>query len=453
MRLFLISANLETKPACVYPLGVTRLASALRAQGHEVEIFDLLVHGDELLESCLAAFRPDLVGISLRNVDNTESHDTQAYLPAYQRLMQRLRQATDAPIVIGGPAYSIFPSALLDYLEADFGVPGPGEAVLQSVAAAWDAGRPYLTLPGLMVRSQGQVHSTGCGPAGFYPGPITREPELVQYYWSKGGSLNVQTRLGCTHQCVFCTYPQIDGPGTTTVSARAVAEEILDLHQALGVNHVFFTDSVFNLEPEHALAVADALIQKQSPVTWTCFCEPGELPQGFLARLAQAGCTHIEFGTDSLSDPVLEAYGKPFRREDIRRWSQAAAEAKIHQAHFLILGGPGETQESIAETFAFSHGLRPAAFFPYLGMRIFPGTPLHQRALAEGRVTPDQLLLDPAFYFSNATSEEWLVRQVEEQALRDPRWVTPEKWKQAESVTQRLRLKGKKGPLWEYLAG
>jgi radical SAM superfamily enzyme YgiQ (UPF0313 family) len=234
--------------------------------------------------------------------------------------------------------------------------------------------------------------------------------------------------------------------------AGEVAEEIRRLAVDFGAGHVFITDSVFNLHPEHAEQVCQNLIRLGRPVTWTCFCEPGQGPGELLGLMAQAGCTHIEFGTDSLSDQVLAAYGKPFRQENVLAWSRGAAAAGIHQAHFLILGGPGENLETVSESFRVSRSLAPAVFFPYLGMRIFPNTPLHRLAIYEGVLPASDNLLVPRFYFSELTPAAWLAQQVEAQARRDSRWVTPALWKQGEAVMQKLRARGKQGPLWEYLA-
>ncbi|NTV53689.1 MAG: radical SAM protein [Candidatus Firestonebacteria bacterium] len=453
MKILLVSANLETKPAPVYPLGVSRLATALRAHGQIVKIYDCLAQGLVELTRAVAYFNPDLIGVSLRNVDNTESAGTQNYLDGYLDVMARLRASSQAPVVLGGTAYSIFPEALLLALQAEFGICGPGEEVLTELAQALENGQPPETVPGLIIRSGDHALRTArrTGAAQVLPG-VVRDPELADYYWSQGGSLNLQTQLGCRHACVYCTYPQLDGPGCRALPAEAAAEEIRRMVSDFDASHVFITDSVFNLDPEHAERFCQALIRMGRPATWTCFCEPGRHPGNLLKLMAQAGCTHIEFGTDALSDKVLAAYAKPFCTADILAWSRAAAAVDIHQAHFLILGGPGETMETLSETFRVSREMRPAVFFPYLGMRIFPNTPLYRLAVREGVLAAGDDLLAPRFYFSERTPESWLAVQVEAQARRDTRWVTPALWKQSEAVMPKLRARGKKGPLWEYLA-
>jgi radical SAM superfamily enzyme YgiQ (UPF0313 family) len=456
VNILLISANLETKPAPVYPLGVSRLATFLKAQGHTVRVFDCLVHGRlETLQDVIDEFQPGLVGLSLRNIDNTESENTRDYVTGYQELMVQVRAATPAPVVLGGPAYSMFPEVLLKTLQADFGIPGPGEEPLARLARGLEQNQMPETVLGLLIRRRDAlavIHTDPVVKTVEVSARVERDAELAEYYWTRGGSLNAQTQLGCRHACVYCTYPHIDGPGCRPLGAQAAAEDLQRLASEFGVTHAFVVDSVFNLHSGHAEEFCRNLIRLGRPVTWTCFCEPGKLPDGFLNLMAEAGCTHIEFGTDSLSDEVLAAYSKPFRLADILRWSQAAAAAGIHQAHFLILGGPGETMDTISQTFQRSREITPAAFFPYLGMRIFPHTPLHRIAVHEGVVLPEDNLLAPKFYFSQRTPAAWLNRQVEAQGKLDTRWISPATWKQNEAVMEKLRARGKKGPLWEYLA-
>ncbi len=85
---------------------------------------------------------------------------------------------------------------------------------------------------------------------------------------------------------------------------------------------------------------------------------------------------HIEFGTDSLSDTTLKNYGKPFTVADILEASKICNRLKIHCAHFLILGGYGETEDTLNETFENSKKIERTVFFPFVGMRIYPGTKL-----------------------------------------------------------------------------
>ncbi len=115
--------------------------------------------------------------------------------------------------------------------------------------------------------------------------------------------------------------------------------------------------------------------------------------------MREAGCTHVEFGTESLSDAVLPRLRKPFRRADVLRAHAAARAAGIHVAHFLLLGGPGESSATLAETLDGCEELEGAALFFFCGMRMYPRTELRRRrARAAGQVRHDQDLLQPVFF-------------------------------------------------------
>jgi len=130
-KVFLISSNTAVDPYPVYPLGMALVASALQAAGHHVHQFDFLA-GDRpeaRLQKALPEYCPDFVGISLRNIDNVDSltSDRHWFLKEAKWLIENIRRLTDAPIIIGGPAFSIMPEDILDYIRADYGVVGEGE--------------------------------------------------------------------------------------------------------------------------------------------------------------------------------------------------------------------------------------------------------------------------------------------------------------------------------------
>src|SRR5260370_26496231 len=68
-KVLLVSANRCITPEPVFPLGLAYLNAALRQSGHETTWLDLLIDGDRF-ETVLSETRPDLVGISVRNIDD-----------------------------------------------------------------------------------------------------------------------------------------------------------------------------------------------------------------------------------------------------------------------------------------------------------------------------------------------------------------------------------------------
>jgi hypothetical protein len=148
-----------------------------------------------------------------------------------------------------------------------------------------------------------------------------------------------------------------------------------------------------------------------------------------------------------MSDRTLQNYGKHFSVDDIIQQSELCFNAKVNYAHFLILAGYGETDETIDETFENSKKITKSVFFPYVGMRIYPGTRLYDISLTEGIIDKDDLLLEPKYYISKNVNLDTL----KERANRTgKKWAFPDEdtW----TVPGKLRhMRNKKGPLWEYL--
>ena len=81
--------------------------------------------------------RPEAIGISLRNVDNCAYPDTVSYLPHYRRVVDAFRAASDAPIVLGGSAFTTMPAHYLAALDVRYGVIGEGEVAGHDSRPRW----------------------------------------------------------------------------------------------------------------------------------------------------------------------------------------------------------------------------------------------------------------------------------------------------------------------------
>ena len=191
--------------------------------------------------------------------------------------------------------------------------------------------------------------------------------------------------------------------------------------------------------------MAHRIIESGVKVSWGAYFSPNNFKKENMELYKRAGLTHIEFGTDSLSDTQLVNYKKHFTFNDIKNASDICYDLGIFYAHFLILGGIGETEQTLNETFENSKKLQHTVFFPFIGMRIYPKTELYDIAIQEGLISKEDAL-KPAYYISKNCNMETLV----EKALSTgKRWVFPDEEKNP--IVDRLRAKKRRGPLWEYL--
>ncbi|MCJ7830033.1 MAG: cobalamin-dependent protein, partial [Desulfobacterales bacterium] len=325
MKVLLISANTVLVPYPVYPLCLDYVAGALTPD-HQVRTLDLNQLPEGLdLESSIRAFAPDIVGISLRNIDNTDVLHPKGFMGHYHDLMKRVRRACDAPVVLGGSGFTIFPHETMNLLEADYGIVGEGER-MALLLKALERGEAPSAVPGVITRG-----APVTDPAPWSRGFIRKfEPQAahLDFYLKNSGMLNLQTKRGCPFRCVYCSYPHIEGRVMRFAAPADIARTAVQLQQA-GAKYIFVTDSAFNADIDHSLAVAQAFQKARLTVPWGAFFAPVRLPRDYFKTMADCGLKHVEFGTESLCAPVLKAYRKPFALEHVAQAHRAAVAAGL----------------------------------------------------------------------------------------------------------------------------
>jgi len=447
MKVLLVSANTLKEPYPVYPLGLDYVAGAI-ADDHQVKIADMNTLADlDLLAGTIKDYSPDVIGLSLRNIDNTDTTDPRGFIGQYREIVAAIRNHSDAPLVLGGSGFTIFPEETMAALDADYGIIGEGERLgllLNAIKNREDTG----SLPGIVTcKGKKALPSPWSGKISR---SILPNPENLKFYLQNGGMLNIQTKRGCHFKCIYCTYPHIEGRNLRLMDPGEVAAAAVKL-QAGGAKYFFVTDSVFNADYSHSIAVAKAFKKSGVSIPWGAFFAPLKQPRDYFQILADAGLTHVELGTDSLSNTVLASYRKPFRDRQVFEIHQAAIDAGLYVAHYFLLGGPGETPDTLKETLAGVGRLEKAALFFFCGMRIYPGTALYDIAVNEGQVKAGRSILEPVFYRSALIDPQEIVGQVQKQARERINWVIGAGGQDTVRIITEMYQRGYCGPMWEYL--
>ncbi|MCR5714553.1 MAG: radical SAM protein [Bacteroidales bacterium] len=448
MRIVFISANNYKVPYPVYPIGTAYLMTYInqRFPACSTCLFDCNQGDMEALGSFLRQDRYDLAVVSLRNIDDVNIFEQNSFLAHYKRVIQTIRQNSSARIEIGGPAFSIFPELLFRALQPDYGAVGEGEETLAALIRHFDRPEEIQAIEGLVWQdAEGQIvinrreHYVSAPTLQFDSG-------AAAYYFEQSGMLNIQTKRGCPFRCIYCTYPLIDGRKVRTLDARTVVDNIEQIYRKHHVDYFFFTDSVFNIRKDYNEELCRRLIESPVNIRWGAYFSPFGLTYADLELYQRAGLTHIEWGTDTFSDQQLELYGKNFTYSDIRRTSQDASKLGIFYAHFLILGGYGETDATLDETFERSKQLGLTVFFPFIGMRIYPRTILYDYAVRDGVIRPEDNLVNPTYYVSPHIDIATIAPRAR---ATGQAWVFPDD--DHSDIMARFRRKKIRGPLWEYL--
>jgi radical SAM superfamily enzyme YgiQ (UPF0313 family) len=424
MKVLLIYVATENINVPVLPLGMAFIAASTENAGHDVRQVSLTAsQARSNLETEFKRFQPEAIGISLRNVDDQKMENTQFLLGAVKETILICRELSNAPIILGGAGYSIFPDTALEYLKADMGIQGEGEAAFVKLLDFIQKGIEPWGIPGLFLSQTGSQQKTGnLTDAKAFPLPLlNRHLQLPPAVKEQRILIPFQTGRGCPMNCNYCSTTTIEGAKTRYYEVDRVIES-LGKYVAEGYDHFFFVDNTFNLPRKHAEAICDGIIDAGLNISWQCIFYPWNVAEGLIEKMARAGCTDVSLGFESGSDKILAIMNKRFRAEEVRKISEMLKRHSIRQMGFLLLGGPGETRETVEESLAYADSLELNLMKLTLGIRIYPNTLLAKTAIEDGIITPDQNLLFPAFYMV-PDLEDWLRETAKKWSDERPNWI------------------------------
>ncbi len=431
LRVLLISENRCRENLIPFPLGIACIASAALRAGHEVMCLDLMFSDEPVRDTLemIAAFKPQCIGLSIRNIDNQDMFASEFYLPPLRELVRAIREETDAPVVLGGAGFTIFPLECLEFLDLEVGVVGEGEETFLALLACLEDKADFASLPGLAIRRAGRAWINPPPPYLHPADLVPPERELFdvrRYDWIPGTSpaytANLQARRGCHLRCIYCTNPKIEGRMLRLRPPREVADELEGLEKDHGIRFAVFTDSLFNYPHDYTVELCREIGSRGLSIKWWCTINPLYCEPQVLESLRAAGCAGVSIGNESGSEDILAALRKDFTREHVVRSVSLAHELGLRTNCFLLLGGPGENERTVRESLELMQELSPTQVTVTVGIRIYPGCEMEDIAIHAGMIEPGRNLLRPAFYLEPEV-EPWLHPYMRDFCDRHPGWV------------------------------
>ena len=433
--LTLINTNRMFPP--IGPIGMEYVAESARNQGLEVEVLDLCLarDPDKALNDYFAGRSPRLVGLSFRNVDDCFWPSAQWFVPDLASLVKRVKSLTDAPIVLGGVGFSIYARDVVSYTGADFGVHGDGEQAVVSLYHQLQQGGTFEGIDGLIWRRNGGVFCNRPAWPQTFSIPARRRMVDNPTYFARGGQCGFETRRGCNRHCLYCADPLSKGSCVRLRDPAEVADEVESL-LAQGIDVLHTCDAEFNIPRGHALAVCAEFNRRSlgDKVRWYTYLAVTPFDAEMAAAMKKAGCVGINFTGDSADAEMLRIYRQPHRREDLEKAVRLCRSNGIKVMIDLMLGGPGETPESLATTINFVKKINPDCAGTSLGIHIYPGTDIVQTILSEGPMELNPAirrkyagnvdLFRPTFYISKELGPN-PARLVKDLIAGDPRFFEP----------------------------
>jgi radical SAM superfamily enzyme YgiQ (UPF0313 family) len=399
VSVLLIAATTEKINLPMAPAGLGQVAASLQDRGFEVDFLDLLDQDDPhgAVLGAVQALKPDAIGISIRDIDDRNRQQPRFLLEKARDVVAACREGSAAPIVLGGPGFSIFPREALAYLEADYGIRGDGEEAFPALLACLRDGEDPRRITGVLVAGDhaapGRAAAADLDRYPLWDDSQYGDPEDEDYW------VPVQTRRGCAQDCSYCATPAVQGRHLRCRSPREVVEGIGILSRK-GYRQFQFVDNSFNIPETMALEICQGLIPLAWRLRWRCTLYPQGVSDRLAHAMAAAGCAEVSLGFESGDPAILESMNKHFTPDDVREASACLRDHGIRRRGFLLLGGPGETRETVERSIAFAQSLELDALQVTVGIRIYPDTPLAHQAEQEGVIAPGEDLLFPRFYLA-----------------------------------------------------
>jgi len=399
MRILLTNSYLGRSEPAIFPLGLAYIATALT--DHEVVCFDINVYENGLNEFKKQIYDtdPEVIGISLRNIDTVQSFDVWSYWSFFIQTVHHAKMyCQNAIIVVGGSGFSLFaPEIMNEVSEIDFGILLEGEESFPELLNNLD--KPE-SVKGVYYRTDHQILFTGYREfLDFNRLPI---PMRDHFNLSRYKRIGIQTKRGCANKCIYCTYPFLTGTEIRQRSPINVVNEIEQLTEEFNKREIFFSDNIFNWPADHAEAICQEIINRGVDIKWTAYFTVKGLSDNFLRLAIQSGCVNFTFSPDGFSDSTLKTLGKGMRQEQVLRAfslfkQYPAADFKCG----FIWNSPGTSLKDLFDILRMVNGvvrMKNNAGVYITTMRILPRTILYNKALEENRVSSEDNLLTPVYY-------------------------------------------------------
>jgi radical SAM superfamily enzyme YgiQ (UPF0313 family) len=460
MNILIVSMNRNRTPVPVVPLGACMTAEAAERAGHRVRFLDMMFCRDlrAALVRELRQARPDAVGLSLRNIDNNDLRRSVAYFPEAASLVELVHRHSSAPVVLGGAAVGLMPRQLLRATGADIAVTGDGETVFPLLLNALSGGGSLREIPGVVSRDGDALIARPFvppGDAGWHIPDFSRWID-VRRYLTMQATAPLQSKRGCPFRCVYCTYTLREGSSYRLVAPEQAARELERL-RGQGFRDVEFVDNVFNAPYEHALALCRAIEPGRHGVRLhTLELNPRFIDDRLLSAMERAGFASIGITPESAADRVLEGLNKDYHARDVRAAAGVIGRHRLPCLWMFMLGGPGETRETVLETMEFARECitpRDVAFFN-IGVRIYPGTGLEEIARRDGVLSlPPERMLDPVYYVSPRVDARWITEKVGEYMRTSKNFINSRylDFPFLGHIYRAGQFLGMKSPLWQYV--
>lgn len=366
------------------PLGLLYVAAALEGAGHGVVVRDLNWQKiepeiwDQIGDGEIGA-----VGISMLSFVRAEGY----------RIIRRVKELNPGVMVmVGGIHATVLGKQVLGAYPADACVVGEGEATAVELVGRWARGESLVGCSGAWVRG-GDYNPRPLLDIDSIPFPAWSHTDLSKFtmtctksfrpgYVANGIQIDsvpwapIIASRGCVGRCTFCNAWKHWGGKVRSRSASAIVAEMALLNMKYGVRLFAFNDDAFPLRRQQMVDMCELLINSPYKFAWQTTTRADTVDDELCELMKAAGCFMVAVGIESGSQTIHNGLKKHLDLERAKAGMDSIRRSGMALYPLLMVGNPGETEETIKETVKYVNDARPYFYSYVTGVMIVPGTDL-----------------------------------------------------------------------------
>ena len=388
MNILLINPPREVPQKANFPpMGLAYIAAVLKKNNIDVEVLDAAAFRWKRLERIIKQRSPDIAGIVCWTIERGQAFKT----------AQLVRKAApQAKIIVGGQHATALPEHMFRLAYADAVVIGEGELTTLELVKTFYNNGDLSEIKGIAYQKNGETFITPprdlITNLDSIPFPSYTDFNLDDYNGlpeRSERSAALMTSRGCPYRCIYCSGPNFWRRKWRYRSAENVLDEIEWLYNDYDVRAFIFFDDNFAVRKDRAIAICDGILRRGLKISWRACTRVDLVNKELLKWMKKAGCYGIDYGIESGSPKILERIRKGQTVKQIKEALRLTHEAGIRPRAYLMVGNPGENEETIQETITLLNEMKPYNTPSGQILWILPGTEIYELAKSQGVISDD----------------------------------------------------------------
>jgi len=330
------------------PIGLLHAAALLRARSLDVRFHDFRVEGPVYERYADEFADADLIVVATNDFDKAQCYNLRLDGPS--AAVAALKTLTAAPVYCVGSHGTVAPEPTLARIGCDGIIRGEHDVAIDGFVGqflngevaerVWPADEPRMASP---------------LEAETLPAPAYDLAPMHAYHAEgvdrKTGALGVFKsglvlgNRGCPYSCSYCYL--LFGQRMRVRPPHRIVDEVEVQYRQYGIEHFFFLDYTFTLNPRWVSSLCHELIERDLPVSWLCQTRSDRLDQDMLALMFRAGCRGIWLGVETPEQTTRDEVDKNLSDAAVARSLEMVRQAGMHPLVFLLVGFPSETVASL----------------------------------------------------------------------------------------------------------